>query len=399
MHLAHHLDGRGSSSVDRSVPEQRLVEAPELARRARACRRRARPSRCAKARCAARRCGTAPCSSAPSPSTTGHRVAGPHDRHDAGRRARRCVVERDPEVTCRSVPSGARISSRTYRSIGRPSTASTIAPSTFQPVTGWYAAAVPGSQSRGMRGDARDRRPRTQMSSSKALVAVHREAAGVGEHVAERAPLLAAAPAVDEVGDEVVEAEPALLPELEHRDRRERLARRVPEHQVVGAPAAGPGLGLAHGDVEQGLAADRDVALGAVVPAVGPLAFEELDDRGERSRRSESSLAATMPKPKRWRAGTRVPSGVAHDEQRCRDRPSRVGAPTRPVATSGATGTAAGPTGSPAQRPRPSRHRPCARGSDARAVAGTGHDAHRAVRRRTPSRAAAASREPRSLRR
>ena len=110
-------------------------------------------------------------------------------------------------------------------------------------------------------------------------VAVHREPAGVGEDVADGAPLLAGAPAVDVVGDAVVEPEPALLPELEHRDRGQRLARGVPEHHVVGAQRP-PGLDFADGDVEQRLAAHRDVALGAVVTAFGPLALEDLDDHG-----------------------------------------------------------------------------------------------------------------------
>ena len=72
----------------------------------------------------------------------------------------------------------------------------------------------------------------------------------MGEHVAERAALLAVAPAVDVVGDAVVEPEAALLPELEDGDRGERLARRVPEHDVVGAQRP-PGIGFADGDVEQ----------------------------------------------------------------------------------------------------------------------------------------------------
>jgi hypothetical protein len=60
-----------------------------------------------------------------------------------------------------------------------------------------------------------------------------REAARVCQHVADRAPFLPVAPSVDVLADRIVEAEPALLPELEHRDDRERLARRVQEHEVV----------------------------------------------------------------------------------------------------------------------------------------------------------------------
>ncbi len=40
-------------------------------------------------------------------------------------------------------------SSARYRSIGRPSTASTTPPSTRQPLDGWYAASVPGTQAAG----------------------------------------------------------------------------------------------------------------------------------------------------------------------------------------------------------------------------------------------------------
>ena len=58
--------------------------------------------------------------------------------------------------------------------------------------------------------------------------------------------------------------------ELEHRDGRHGLARRVPEHDVVGRQGL-PGSGLSDGHIEQGLAVDRHVALGAELPAVGPL--------------------------------------------------------------------------------------------------------------------------------
>ena len=111
-------------------------------------------------------------------------------------------------------------------------------------------------------------------------VGQHREAAGVGQDVAQRDPLLARAPAVDVVGDPVVEAEAALLPELQDGDGGERLARGVPEHDVVGAqgPAGG---GVADRSVEQELPPQGHVDLGAVVPAVCPLPFEQIDDLGE----------------------------------------------------------------------------------------------------------------------
>jgi hypothetical protein len=51
------------------------------------------------------------------------------------------------------------------------------------------------------------------------------EAARVREHMADRAALLARAPAVDVVADPVVEDELALLPQLEDRDHRRGLAR------------------------------------------------------------------------------------------------------------------------------------------------------------------------------
>ena len=102
----------------------------------------------------------------------------------------------------------------------------------------------------------------------------------MGQHVAERAAFLPACPAGDELGDGVVEAEEISLPQLEHRDRGERLPGRVPQHDVVGAERP-PGPGLADGDVEHGLARDRDVALRALVPALLALALEHLDDAAQ----------------------------------------------------------------------------------------------------------------------
>ena len=130
-----------------------------------------------------------------------------------------------------------------------------------------------------VRGDARDRLRVAHVDVVGAVVE-HREPGRVGEHVTQRRPLLARAPAVDEVGDRVVEAEAALLPELEQRDRGQRLARRVPEHDVVGAQ--GPARpGLAEREVEERLAPQRDVDLGAVLPAVGDLALDELGHPAE----------------------------------------------------------------------------------------------------------------------
>ena len=106
------------------------------------------------------------------------------------------------------------------------------------------------------------------------------EAARVREHVADRAALLAPTPAVDVLADPVVEAELALLPELEHGDHRHGLARRVQEHQVVALQ--GPSRArFAHRHVEQDLAVPGHVALRPVVPAVGPLALEEIGDGSE----------------------------------------------------------------------------------------------------------------------
>jgi len=97
----------------------------------------------------------------------------------------------------------------------------------------------------------------------------------VDEEVAERAALLAVAPAVDVPGDGIVETQPTLLPELEHGHRRRRLARGVEEHQVVGLQ--GPaGKALADGRVEQRLAPEGDVELRAFVPSGRSLAEEEV---------------------------------------------------------------------------------------------------------------------------
>ena len=130
----------------------------------------------------------------------------------------------------------------------------------------------------GVGGDAPDRRFVRDVFVER-LVAEHREAAGVGEHVAERAALLAVAPAVDVVGDEVVEPELPALPELEDRDRGERLARRVPEHESS-VRSARPGIDSPMATSSTRLAAHRDVALGALVTAFNPLLLEDLDDHG-----------------------------------------------------------------------------------------------------------------------
>ena len=100
------------------------------------------------------------------------------------------------------------------------------------------------------------------------------------EHVADRAPLLAGAPAVDVLADPVVETELALLPQLEDGDDRHGLPRRVEEHEVVGLEST-PRAGFADGRVQQDVAVPGDVALGPVVPAVGPPPLEEVGDGGE----------------------------------------------------------------------------------------------------------------------
>jgi hypothetical protein len=107
-----------------------------------------------------------------------------------------------------------------------------------------------------------------------------REAAGVREHVADRAPLLACTPAVDVLADPVVEAELSLLPQLEDGDHRHGLARGVEEHEVVDLEATA-GAGLADGRVQQDVAVPRHVALRPVVPAVRPPSLEEVGDGGE----------------------------------------------------------------------------------------------------------------------
>ncbi len=105
----------------------------------------------------------------------------------------------------------------------------------------------------------------------------HREPAHVGEHVTHGAALLAGAPSVDVLADAVVETEAASLPELEHGHGRHGLARRVPEHEVVGRQRP-VGARLAHREIEEHLAVQRHVALGAVVPVVGALPLEQLAD-------------------------------------------------------------------------------------------------------------------------
>jgi hypothetical protein len=117
----------------------------------------------------------------------------------------------------------------------------------------------------------------------------------VGEDVPERAPLLASRPAVEEAADRVVELEEALFPELEYGDGGERLARRVPQHHVVGPERSSGDLSDRH--VQQGLCTDGHVALRAVVEIVDALLLEELDhpleaDR-DRSRRGFESRAHT----------------------------------------------------------------------------------------------------------
>jgi hypothetical protein len=154
-----------------------------------------------------------------------------------------------------------------------------MAPRIFQPLEGWYAASVPGFPSRPGCRDVRDHLAVGHVVVEERGVRV-REAARVGEHVADRAALLAVAPAVDVVADPIVEAEVAPLPELEHRHHRRGLARRIEQHEVVALERpAGPRF--AHRRVEQDLAPHRDVALRPVVPALGALPFEDLDDPGE----------------------------------------------------------------------------------------------------------------------
>ena len=83
-----------------------------------------------------------------------------------------------------------------------------------------------------------------------------------------------------ELGDEIVELQPPLLPELEHGDGGQRLAGRVPEHDVVGAQRP-PGAALADGHVEHRLALERHVGLGAVVPVGGDAVLEPGHHGGE----------------------------------------------------------------------------------------------------------------------
>jgi hypothetical protein len=107
-------------------------------------------------------------------------------------------------------------------------------------------------------------------------IAGHGEPGRVREHLPHRRRFLPVAPSVDVRRDLVVEPERAPLPELEDRDRRPGLARRVPEHHVVDVERA-PGDRLADRGVEQDLATARHVDLGAEVPAGLPTRFEAVE--------------------------------------------------------------------------------------------------------------------------
>ena len=107
-------------------------------------------------------------------------------------------------------------------------------------------------------------------------VAGHRETTGVREHVAERAPLLPVVPAVDVLGDEIIEADAVALPLLEQRDRRPWLARGVPEHDVVRLQRPSR-VRLADGGVDERLAPHGDVELRAGVPALFSALLEQLE--------------------------------------------------------------------------------------------------------------------------
>ena len=67
--------------------------------------------------------------------------------------------------------------------------------------------------------------------------------------------------------------------------------------------SAAPGSALAHGDVEQRLAAHRDVALGAVVEGLPPLALEDVEHPGAVDPEPGQVPSATVPKPK-WADAT-----------------------------------------------------------------------------------------------
>ena len=247
VHFRHHLDrcaarataGRTRAAIRRTRPARA---------RDRACRPRARPWRCAKARCARSRCGTAPCSARRRrrrPASCARST--PPAR--CGRRARACVSRGMPEDV-ESSRAGVRISSRTYvldrTAVDRFDDRAEHLPARHR-VVARGGARLP--HRRRARRCERSRR-RRRSSSSKARVAVHREPAGVGEHVADRAALLAAAPAVDVVADAVVEAEAPLLPE---RSTATVVTGLPEEYQSMTSSVASgrPGRALADGHVEQ----------------------------------------------------------------------------------------------------------------------------------------------------
>ena len=122
------------------------------------------------------------------------------------------------------------------------------------------------------RRDARDRLVERHVGVV-GLVARHREAAGVGEDVAERAALLAVAPRRRGIrATRSSRPSRPSLPELEDGDRRPRLARRVPEHESSGCE--GPSReDLADRGVEQHLAAEGDVDLRPSCQPGRPLAL------------------------------------------------------------------------------------------------------------------------------
>ena len=136
--------------------------------------------------------------------------------------SRNCSSIEIAERRCRVRRVARASSSCTYCSIGRPSTASTIAPRTRHALDRVIAAAVPGSHSAGDGATARDAfgvRDVARRTCRRRTSGTRRCASARGGWC----PLLAGAPAADVLGDGIVELSRPLLPELEHGHGGQRL--------------------------------------------------------------------------------------------------------------------------------------------------------------------------------
>ena len=204
-------------------------------------------------------------------------VPGPVDGHDT-LAVRALRVERDAEVAV--VETERRGDLVPHVAVDAPAVDPLDDRTEHAPAAGGVVAGHRAGLPHRGRGDHRGERLVERDVGVVGRIARHREAAGVGEDVTDRRPLLAAAPPVEMVGDEVVEAEAPLLPELEDGHRRPRLPRRVPEHDVVGLEGP-PGGRFADRGVEQHLTVARHVDLGPEVPARLAPVLEPIDDRRE----------------------------------------------------------------------------------------------------------------------